>query len=152
MDVLGHLDDVGPGLPVDGYDHRSCWNIIASGPHPHVYAFVLNRFAHSGDVAQIDGRSVRYADDQIAVLLGSLELSLGTQQRRAARPVELARAGITRSVPDRIRHVVHRCAARPHGRRVRFDPYGRLGPKYVHTADAGDYAESLSDLRARITV
>src|SRR5262245_32130090 len=124
MDVLSHLDDVGPGLPVDGDDYRRRWNFIASGPHPHVYALVLSRFARRGDVAQIDGRSVRYADDQIAVLLGGLELSPGTQQHGAVRSVELARAGITRRVPDRIRHIVYRYAARPHGRGRRFDPDG----------------------------
>src|SRR5215468_5638118 len=101
-DALGHLDDVSPGLPVDGYDRRRRRNRIASGPHPHVYAFVLHRFARRGDVAQIDRRPVRRADDEFVVLLCGLELPFGAQQRRAARRVELARAGVTRRAPDRV--------------------------------------------------
>ena len=107
---------------------------------------------HVGHVAQVNGRAVVAADDQVAVTFRVVELALRPQQHRSARAVELSGAPVARAVADRGAQVVHGDAPRPHRGRVRLDADRRLGAEHVHAADARQDADPLADLRRPVVV
>ena len=103
-------------------------------------------------VAEVHRRVVRAADDQVGVLFGSFELALRSQDRGLGRTVQLARARVTGSVLNRRIEIVDRNAARPHRRRISFDTNRRFGSVNVYLRHAGQNAQALAHLRARIVV
>ena len=126
--------------------------VIPAHPKPHVDAFVLDRILDRGDIAQIDRRAARAADDQVAVLFGGFQLTLRPKHRRARRAVQLSRAGVAGAVLDRSAEIVNRNSARPHRRRIGLDANRRLGAEDVYLRDARQNADALAHLRARIIV
>src|SRR5215471_10645922 len=121
-------------------------------PKAHVDALILHGIDRRGDIAQIDRRTAGAADDQVVVLIGALELYRRPQDRGAGAAVELSGAGVARAGFNRGAQIIHRDAAGPHRRRSRLDPDRGLRAVDVYSRDAGQDAEALAHLRARVIV
>ena len=120
-DILRHLYGVGSGLAIDGHHHGGRWLRVASHPKTLIDPLVLDRVVHLGHVAEVDRGTVLAADDEIAIGLGTFQLPPGAEERRARRPVELARPDVARTIGDRRGHVIDGETARPQRGRVDFD-------------------------------
>ncbi len=64
----------------------------------------------------------------------------------------MARSGVTRSALDRGAQIVNRDSARPHSRRIRFDPNRRLRAIDIYPRHAGQDTEALAHLRACVVI
>ena len=151
-DALGHLHGVGPRLAVDGGDDGGRGDRVATGPEAHRDALVLDGFPDVGDVAQVHGRALTRAHDEVPVRVDAVELAVGPEQRGARGRVELAGPGVAGAAADRRRQVVDRDAARPHRPRIRLDANGRLGAEDGDAAHARQDADALADLDVRVVV
>ena len=97
-----------------------------------------------GNVAQVNGRTVWVArDDQVAVTLGLINLSIGLQDKGAMRPVELPRAGIDGPRFNRAGEVIHSKPTRSKGRRVGFDSNRALYAVDVYLRNTGQDVDAL---------
>src|SRR4030095_8027889 len=69
---------------------------------------VLPPLGHLCDISHVDGRVIGTArDHEIAISLGSVELSVRTKDKGAGLTVELSRAGVVASIANRGGEISH---------------------------------------------
>src|SRR2546425_9270520 len=116
-------------------------------------ALVLHALLNVGDVTQVNRVTVWVArDDQVAVTVSLINLSVGLQDKGAMRSVELARAGIDGTGFNRAGEVIHREATRIQRRWVGLDSNRALHAVDVYVRNAGQDVDALGDDGGRIFV
>ena len=138
--AIDHLDDVGPGLPLDVDQDGGEF----AGPRGKTTIFggVLD----AGDVAEAERGVIPPGDDQIAVFLDGTELVVCVHQDRAERAVETALGTVDAGGADGGAHLGEAEAAGGELARIDLHADGRtLAAGEADHADAGNLREFLGD-------
>src|SRR4029077_20536787 len=88
------LDRIGSSAPEDRDHDRRRRNVLAAHPEAHLDALVLERVLDNSNILDAKRCAIGLADDEIFVLACFAQLALRLEQERAARAVQLSRAGV----------------------------------------------------------
>ena len=135
-----------------GHHHRRAGLRIAAHPEPHVDALVLHACLRAGDIFQVDGRAVAFADDQVVVLLGVVSCPCGWSRKLRCGPSNWPGAGVAGAVLDRVGQIFQRDVADRHRRGIGLDAHRRLRAVDRNLAHARQNADALADLRVGVVV
>ena len=105
LHTVRNRDGVGPRLPLNRENDRT----VAVVPARDLV--VLHVVHHVAELVEVHRRAVAVRDDHLAEFLRILELSVGLDRRRPARPPERAGRHAHILIPDRVRHFVDPNAA-----------------------------------------
>ena len=164
---LGHFDDRHQGPDAFARRRRrpgknSAWRKPATttvarygvisarfGPKTHRHALVLNGVGRLRHILKIDRPNSlrRTVDDEIVVILGGRQLSLGLKQQGLVGAVKLPRADVAGSRLDRCRQIVERDIANCQFRRIGLDEHRGFSAVDHHAAHAFENADALANLR-----
>ena len=137
-DTVGHGDDVGAGLALDGEDDGRAEALFPVG-HIGGQTGVLRALLHGGHIFQTQGRAVAVADDGPRVFLGRGQLVVGIDGTGALGPVKAALGVVDVGRSDGRAHVGHGQPGRGQGRGIDLHPHrGPLPARQGHQAHAGD--------------
>jgi len=103
----------------------------------HVDAFVLHALFGGGHIFQVHRRPIALSYNQVVILVGGRQLSLGLEQEGAIRAIKLSRSGIAGAVLDCVSQIFEGHIADCHRRRIRLDSHGRLRAVDGNLADPG---------------